>query len=294
LEDGLQVLSCAFDRWCVQPSLRNAGQQQQQQRSAALVLPLLQKCQQQLQQELLPAVQAVLEPAQMNVEGVGTTPSSSSSSSTHASARGAEIAACSAGSPAHLEQHYLPDTTVVTAGSYSISSSQQLMACISPLKYWHFNISDADGSDAAELQRQQGQEEQRLRELLQTTKERLLHQQLQQQRQEQQGPVPTASHAAQQQQEHEVVQGLQQLLSSGKLQAWVAAASSALPLRWCCNNPSCSNLGTAGSKARGSELRRVGGRQCSLCKCACYCSEVRGLLASPNHCCGWLLHCRSW
>uniref|UniRef100_A0A383V7J8 MYND-type domain-containing protein n=1 Tax=Tetradesmus obliquus TaxID=3088 RepID=A0A383V7J8_TETOB len=72
----------------------------------------------------------------------------------------------------------------------------------------------------------------------------------------------------------EVCQALQQLLASQKLQDWVEAASAALPLRWCCNHPGCSNLGTAGSKARGSELRRVGGRQCSKCKCACYCSKV--------------------
>jgi hypothetical protein len=78
----------------------------------------------------------------------------------------------------------------------------------------------------------------------------------------------------QQQQQQQLWETLQQLLGSGELQSWLAAASSALPLRWCCNNPGCSNLGTAGSKARGSELRRVGGRQCSLCKCACYCSKV--------------------
>jgi hypothetical protein len=61
----------------------------------------------------------------------------------------------------------------------------------------------------------------------------------------------------------------------GKLQAWVAAASSVLPLRWCCNNPGCSNLGTAGSKARGSELRQVAARQCSGCQSVCYCQKVR-------------------
>jgi hypothetical protein len=83
--------------------------------------------------------------------------------------------------------------------------------------------------------------------------------------------VTSESHAIEQQQppqQQQLWEGLQQLLGSGKLQSWLAAASSALPLRWCCNNPGCSNLGTAGSKARGSELRRVGGRQCSLCKCA--------------------------
>jgi hypothetical protein len=78
----------------------------------------------------------------------------------------------------------------------------------------------------------------------------------------------------QQQHQQAAAQALQQLLGSGRLQSWLAAASSALPLRWCCNNPRCSNLGTAGSKVRGSELRRVGGRQCSLCKRACYCSKV--------------------
>jgi hypothetical protein len=82
----------------------------------------------------------------------------------------------------------------------------------------------------------------------------------------------------QQQQQQAAAQALPQLLGSGRLQSWLAAASSALPLRWCCNNPGCSNLGTAGSKARGSELRRVGGGQCSLCKCACYCSKVRPTL----------------
>jgi hypothetical protein len=77
------------------------------------------------------------------------------------------------------------------------------------------------------------------------------------------------------QQQQAAVHALQQLLDSGKLQSWLAAASSALPLCWCCNNPGCSNLGTAGSKARGSELRRVAARQCSGCQSVCYCQKVR-------------------
>jgi hypothetical protein len=45
------------------------------------------------------------------------------------------------------------------------------------------------------------------------------------------------------QQQQAAVHALQQLLGSGKLQAWVAAASSALPLRWCCNNPGLQQSG---------------------------------------------------
>ncbi|WIA39754.1 hypothetical protein OEZ86_005812 [Tetradesmus obliquus] len=84
-------------------------------------------------------------------------------------------------------------------------------------------------------------------------------------------------------QQQAAVQALQQLLASGRLQAWVEAASTALPLRWCCNHPGCSNLGTAGSKARGSELRRVGGMQCSGCQRACFCSKECLAAHWPQH-----------
>jgi hypothetical protein len=89
---------------------------------------------------------------------------------------------------------------------------------------------------------------------------------------------------SQPEQQCEALEGLQQFLDSGRLQSWLAAASSALPLRWCCNNPGCSNLGTAGSKARGSELRRVNARQCSSCQSVCYCSKVSVVLPLSRPC----------
>jgi hypothetical protein len=218
LRDGLRVLSYAFEK-CVAEASQCCDQQQP---PAVLVLPLLQQCQQQLQRELQPDEQAVLQlqPPQVPKEGVSTA---------------ASHRRCTHGIAAQQQQ------LQSTAESTSSSVEQQFREPLgSPAMAWHFNKCSADGSAGTGLQQQQPAKWQQQQQECETTLESLL-----------------------------------QLSSiSGKLQAWVATASSALPLRWCCNNPSCSNLGTAGSKARGSELRRVGGRQCSLCKCACYCCKV--------------------
>jgi hypothetical protein len=100
LEDGLQVLSWAFSRWLVEPHSAAGGQQQP---AATVALPQLQQCQQQLQQELLPAVVGFLEKA-------GLKCSSSSSSADVSSASGG-------GSPAQATPHQQTTDPAATADS---------------------------------------------------------------------------------------------------------------------------------------------------------------------------------
>jgi hypothetical protein len=218
LEQGLQVLCWAFSRWVPAPHPHAA--------TTKVALPQLQQCQQQLQQELLPAVVALLEKAGLK---------RSSSSSTGASST------TGGGNAAQATKH---QQTADPAANVDSGRQQLEELWASAPVSWTFSDS-ASGNKAT------------TKWLWKWVSPDAALQQLMEQ-------VTSGSHAtAQQQQQQQLWEELQQLLGSGQLQSWLAAASSALPLRWCCNNPGCSNLGTAGSKARGSELRRVGGRQCS-------------------------------
>jgi hypothetical protein len=239
LEDSLQDLCWAFSRWVSEPASAAGGHQQP---AATVALPQLQQCQQQLQHELLPAVAGVFENA-------GMKRSSSSSSSADASS------ATGGGNAAQATTHQQTADAAAAGDSgrrrlahfFASVPAQWTFSRSADVNQWYVPDDavgellepDLSESDATEQQQQTDQQHQPLRSMR---------------------------------------DALPQLLGSGQLQSWLAAASSALPLRWCCNNPGCSNLGTAGSKARGSELRRVRGRQCSLCKRACYCSKVRPTL----------------
>jgi hypothetical protein len=215
LEDGLYVLGLVLGKWCASPAAAAAeGLPTAEQPAAAVLMPLLQKQQQQLQLEVLPAVQQVVQ---------------------------------------------LWAAGLRMAGRHK--SIADALRSNGVLSRWHFSL---ERLTFAAFKR--------------TGKPNAADSDY-----ESEGPkwvqvvqryVAQGIWNSTPQQQQAAVHALQQLLGSGKLQAWVAAASSALPLRWCCNNPGCSNLGTAGSKARGSELRRVAARQCSGCQSVCYCQKV--------------------
>jgi hypothetical protein len=221
LEDRLYVLGLVLGKWCALPAAAAAdGASSAEQPAAAVLLPLLQKQQLQLQQQLLPAVQQVLQLWEAGV--------------------------CRDSDEGRLE---------------SIADATRSRGILSR---WHFSTQRltydlfskaGDPESKAERDDETNSVSSFEADVTQLVAEGIWDSTLQQQQ--------------------AAVRALQQLLGSGKLQAWLAAASSALPLRWCCNNPGCSNLGTAGSKARGSELRRVAARQCSGCQSACYCQKVR-------------------
>jgi uncharacterized protein YoaH (UPF0181 family) len=231
LEEGLYVLGLVLGKWCAAAAEAAAaaaaeGLPTAEQPGAVVPMLLLQKQLQQLQQELLPAVQQLV---QLWAAGLFR-----DSGEGQREFMGQVWRSCGVLSRWHF-------------------SSQSL-----PRDFFDGTAEPSEGEDNSETQEA---------DTMQLVQKRVA-----------QG-IRNSTH----QQQQAAVHGLQQLLSSGKLQSWLAAASSALPLRWCCNNPGCSNLVTAGSKARGSELRRVAARQCSGCQSVCYCQKVRCSILLNTH-----------
>jgi hypothetical protein len=232
LEDGLYVLGLVLGRWCAAPAATAAaaaaaaaaeGLPNAERPAAAVLLPLLRKQQRQLQQELLPAVQQVVQLWQAGLQK--------------------------------------------DSGEEQRVSVAAAMRSCGILSRWHFSAQRQTFESFRQIAEPDEAESDDETDSVSSSEADVM--------QRVQWFVAQGIWDITPQQQQAAAHALQQLLDSGKLQSWVAAARSALPLRWCCNNPGCSNLGTAGSKARGSELRRVAARQCSGCQSVCYCQKVR-------------------
>ncbi|KAF6251085.1 hypothetical protein COO60DRAFT_1677572 [Scenedesmus sp. NREL 46B-D3] len=187
---------------------------------AVVALLQLRLCRQQLQQELLPAVLHVLEE---NCTNGGSSTAAEATPATQQQLR-ATAATLSGGDGQQLADFW---RTVALPWQFRGTAASDIYLAAVGVKLL---LQQVRGSDMVQLGR---------------NAEKVI--QAMQQRQD----APAVAL------DQRLLESLHQLLGSGKLQAWVGAASSALPLRWCCNNPSCASLGTAGSGVRGIGLQRV-------------------------------------
>jgi hypothetical protein len=219
VQDGLQVVSRAFCGWCALPSLGQAVSADGSDAEQPAVVVL------QLQQELLPAVQSVLPQHQMHAESSSTNSNALTATQLQLQAAGTSLGSRDEQQPAEACGSMIVtwrfSRAAVTATSTVDGSSSS---------------SSSSSSSAAQLLQQPLQEEGDSKQLCQKTamQEALqaLHStqqlmQLQLQHPDEQEHYTAALQALllQQQSQRVVLPALQQLLSGGELQAWLAASS---------------------------------------------------------------------